>query len=64
MQGRCPSWAVSYVWADEDKAEVPVLDSFALVLPFIQGYEMGRDKRFSPLPHPISERGSIIQPCE
>ena len=25
---------------------------------------MGRDKRFSPLPHPISERGSIIQPCE
>lgn len=33
-----PFWAVSCVWADEDKAEVSVLDSFALVLPFIQGY--------------------------
>ena len=52
------------MWADEDKAEVPVLDSFALLLPFIQGYGMGRDRRFSPLPHPISERGSIIQPSE
>lgn len=59
-----PFWAVSCVWADEDKAEVSVLDSFALVLPFIQGYGMGRDRRFSPLPHPISESGSIIQPCE
>lgn len=50
-----PSWAVSYAWADEDTAEVPVSDSFSLVLPFIQGYGMRRDRRFSPLSHPIRE---------